>query len=145
MVISLRPAPRGTATNVTRDGTRKSHHSLPPGACPLATPADSSTQPTHHPSSRIAAAEFGVDRRVGGARECLADAVALFERHGWHWAFYSFRADGDWGGLDYELGTAPLGAAYWRAVEAGEDAEKLKKRGPNPLWDVLAEALSRGR
>ena len=97
------------------------------------------------PRSRIVAAEFGVDRRVGGARECLSDAVELFERHGWHWAFYSYRADGDWGGLDYELGTAPLGAAYWKAVEAGEDAEKLKNRGPNPLWDVLAKALSRSR
>jgi hypothetical protein len=97
------------------------------------------------PRARIVAAEFGVDRRVGGARECLTDTVERFERYGWHWAFYSFRDDGDWGGLDYELGTAPLGAAYWKAVEAGADSEELKRRGPNPLWDVLARALSRSR
>lgn len=97
------------------------------------------------PRSRIVVAEFGVDRRVGGARECLADAVERFEAYGWHWAFYSFRDDGDWGGLDYELGTAPLGEAYWKAVEAGADPEKLKRRGRNPLWDVLETALNRGR
>jgi len=97
------------------------------------------------PRSRIVAAEFGVDRRVGGARECLSDAIESFERHGWHWAFYSYRDDGDWGGLDYELGTSPLGAAYWKAVEAGADPEKLKRRGPNPLWNVLAKALNRDR
>ena len=90
------------------------------------------------------AAEFGVDRRVGGARECLSDAIVRLDRHGWHWAFYAFRDDADWGGLDYELGTAPLGAAYWKAVEAGGDAEKLKRRGPNPLWDVLERRLKRG-
>jgi hypothetical protein len=95
--------------------------------------------------SRIVAAEFGVDRRVGGAREFLSDTIERFERHGWHWAFYAFRDDGDWSGLDYELGTAPLGAAYWKAVEAGTDPESLKKRGPNPLWNVLAKALDRSR
>ena len=62
-----------------------------------------------------------MDRRVGGARDYLADVVERFERHGWHWAFYAYRSDGDWGGLDYELGTAPLGGAYWKAVEAGAD------------------------
>jgi hypothetical protein len=46
---------------------------------------------------------------------------------------------------DYELGTAPLGEAYWKAVEAGTDPETLKMRGPNPLWDVLAKALNRSR
>jgi endoglucanase len=97
------------------------------------------------PRSRVVAAEFGVDRRVGGARECLTDTVDRLERHGWHWAFYAFRDDGSWGGLDYELGTAPLGAAYWKAVEAGADPEKLKQRGPNPLWDVLAKTLDRTR
>ena len=118
--------------------TRDSHDQLVQGVADWAT---------RHgiPHTRIVAAEFGVDRRVGGARECLIDTIERFERHGWHWAFYSFRDDGDWGGLDYELGTAPLGAAYWKAVEAGQDAERLKKRGPNPLWNVLANALSRSR
>ncbi len=75
--------------------------------------------------SRIVAGEFGVDRRVAGAREFFADAVARFEARGWHWAFYAFRSDG-WSGLDYEMGTAP-------------------KRGPNPLWDVLSGALASPR
>jgi len=94
------------------------------------------------PRSRIAVAEFGVDRRVPGARDWLRDWVARFDAHGWHWAFYSFRSD-NWDGMDYELGTGRLGAAYWEAVERGADAELLKHRGPNELWDVLARALDR--
>jgi hypothetical protein len=93
------------------------------------------------PTTRIVAAEFGVDRRVGGATQYLQDVVTWLDRHHWHWAFYAYRDDGDWGGLDYELGTAPLGAAYWQAVEQGTDPETLKRRGPNPLWDVLARQL----
>ena len=89
------------------------------------------------PSNRIIAEEFWVDRRVPGARQYLEDVVALLNRRHWHWAFYAFRPD-DWDGLDYELGTTPLGAAYWQAVERKEDAEHLKRRGPNPLWDILA-------
>ncbi len=93
------------------------------------------------PPWKIVAAEFGVDRRVAGASAFLADAVTRLEARGWHWAFYAFRPDG-WSGLDYEMGTAPIGAAYWKAVESGADGEALKKRGPNPLWDVLARALA---
>ncbi len=94
--------------------------------------------------SRIVAGEFGVDRRVEGARGFLEDAVTRFEARGWHWAFYAFRPDG-WSGLDYEMGTAPIGAAYWKAVEAGTDPESLKRRGPNPLWDILSRALASPR
>ena len=94
--------------------------------------------------SRIVAGEFGVDRRVAGAAKFLEDAVARLEARGWHWAFYAFRPDG-WRGLDYEMGTAPIGAAYWKAVESGTDAETLKRRGPNPLWDVLSRALASPR
>jgi endoglucanase len=93
------------------------------------------------PANRIIAEEFWVDRRVPGARLYLEDIVSLLNRRRWHWAFYAFRPDG-WGGLDYELGTAPLGAAYWDAVERNQDAEHLKRRGPNPLWDVLEQALA---
>ena len=98
---------------------------------------------THQiPQNRIIAEEFWVDRRVGGAQRYLEDIVSLLDRRQWHWAFYSFRGDGDWGGLDYELGTKPLGAAYWDALKRGEDVERLKRRGPNPLWNVLARALA---
>lgn len=68
----------------------------------------------------------------------------MFDRRQWHWAFYAFREDGTWGGLDYELGTAPLGQAFWDAVRRGEDPERLEHRGPNPQWDVLARALAAG-
>jgi endoglucanase len=94
------------------------------------------------PGNRIIAAEFGVDRRVGGAERYLRDLVTLLDRRGWHWAFYAFRQDGDWGGMDYELGTRPLGADYWQAVERGEDPEPLKRRAPNPLWEILSRALA---
>jgi endoglucanase len=93
------------------------------------------------PADRIIVSEFGVDRRVGGAAQYLEGLVALFNGRGWHWAFYAFRQDGDWGGLDYELGAKPLGDEYWKAIERGEAPESLKHRGPNPLWDVLSRAL----
>ena len=35
--------------------------------------------------------------------------------------------------------------AYWKAVDSGADAESLKRRGPNPLWDVLTRALASPR
>jgi hypothetical protein len=92
----------------------------------------------HIPPSRIIASEFGVDRRVAGAQLYLTDWIALLNARNWHWAFYAFREDGSWGGLDYELGTAPLGGDFWKAVERGEDPERHKHRGPNPLWQVLA-------
>jgi len=95
------------------------------------------------PASRIVAAEFGVDRRVEGAAGWLDDLLTDLDGHGWHQAFYAYRSDG-WGGLDYELGTAPLPAGYHAAVEAGVDEETLKERGPNPLWEVLARRLRGG-
>ena len=39
----------------------------------------------------------------------------------------------------------PMGVAYWNAIEHGTDADSLDRRGPNPLWDVLAKALARKR
>jgi hypothetical protein len=94
------------------------------------------------PPSRIVVAEFGVDRRVGGAAGYLTETIRRYDAEGWHWAFYSYRSDDAWGGLDYELGTEPLGDAYWRAVERGADTEPLKRRRPNPLWRVIERALT---
>jgi hypothetical protein len=59
-----------------------------------------------------------------------------------HWAFYSFREDA-WDRMDYELGPAPLGAAYWKAVERGEHSPR--PRSDNPLWRVLREGLGAAR
>lgn len=96
----------------------------------------------HIDHRRIVLSEFGCDRRVAGAAAYLDDLLTEVSRWDWHWAFYAFRGDGSWGGLDYELGTAPFDGAYWAAVEQGVDPETLKSRGSNPLWDVLARRLA---
>jgi endoglucanase len=95
----------------------------------------------HIEPRRIVLSEFGCDRRVGGAAAYLDDLLTDVARWDWHWAFYAFRGDGSWGGLDYELGTENFDGAYWAAVEGGADPETLKQRGPNPLWEVLGRRL----
>ncbi len=85
---------------------------------------------------RIVAGELGCDRRVGGAKEFLADTIATLNENRWHWAFYAFRSP-DWDGLDYELGTRELGQKYWQAREQGKSHEELIHRHDNPLWDVI--------
>jgi hypothetical protein len=88
---------------------------------------------------RLVASEFWMDRRIKGARDYMADLIALYDQRGFHWSFYAFRGDGSWTGLDYELGTdEKMSAGYWEAVDRGEDVERLKKRGDNPLWEVIA-------
>ncbi|MEJ2705100.1 MAG: HEAT repeat domain-containing protein [Sedimentisphaerales bacterium] len=88
------------------------------------------------PACRIAAEEFGCDRRVAGAQAYLEDAITTFNEHKWHWAFYSFRSS-DWDGLDYELGTEKLGWKYWQERDKGIAHEALIHRHDNPLWDVF--------
>jgi hypothetical protein len=90
---------------------------------------------------RIIVAEFGVDRRVGGAATFLRDTIAMIDAAGHHWAFYAYRSDGSWGGMDYELGTGKLGWDYWQAVERGEDPEAFKHRHDNPLWAIIQDGL----
>jgi hypothetical protein len=88
--------------------------------------------------SRILAAEFGVDRRVPGALAYLTDLVAVLDETAGHRAFYAFRGDGDWTGLDYELGTDPVDPRIWDAQTRGEDPGRYKRRHDNPLWRVLS-------
>jgi endoglucanase len=89
-------------------------------------------------ANRIVASEFLYDRRVPGARQYMADLIALYNRRGWHWAFYAFRPDGGWTGLDYEMGTSTrVPPGYWEAIERGADPETLKRRVDSPLWQVL--------
>jgi endoglucanase len=90
------------------------------------------------PSSRVWLAELGVPRTKPGAADWLRDVLAVARMNGWHWSFYSFRED-TWDQMDYELGTRPLGAAYWEAKERGETPVLV--RGDNPVWRVIAEAL----
>jgi hypothetical protein len=91
---------------------------------------------------RIVASEFGVDRRVGGALPYLSDLVSVLNEGGWHWAFYAFRGDGDWTGLDYELGFDRVDPRIWDAKKRGEDEERYKRRHDNPLWQVLQRELA---
>ncbi|MEJ7616457.1 MAG: cellulase family glycosylhydrolase [Pyrinomonadaceae bacterium] len=90
------------------------------------------------PSNRMFVGEFGCHRAVGGAAVYLQDLVNIFDGHEWHWAFYAFRED-EWDGMDYELGTVPLGEAYWKAKERGENPQP--KRVSNPLWKALERGL----
>ncbi len=94
----------------------------------------------HHVApTRIIAAEFGCNRTIPGADAYLGGLIQIFDSHGWHWAFYSFRED-TWDAMDYELGTRPPGAAYWDAKERGENPELPRDPG-NPIWTVIKAAL----
>jgi aryl-phospho-beta-D-glucosidase BglC (GH1 family) len=92
------------------------------------------------PSNRIFVGEFGCHRLVGGAANYLEDLIKIFDTRGWHWAFYAFRED-KWDGMDYELGTKPLGESYWKAKERGENPPL--KRVNNPLWNMLERELKK--
>ena len=89
------------------------------------------------PRERIVASEFGVSRRVEGALAYLTDLVPALDEVAGHRAFYSFRSDGDWTDLDYELGTDPVDPRIWGAEARGEDVERYKRRHDNPLWRAL--------
>jgi endoglucanase len=97
------------------------------------------------PAHRIIASEFLCDRRIAGAAAYLADELRIYNERGWHWAFYAFRGDGAWTGLDYEIPPdAPLGK-LWEAGKRGEDLEPYKPRRDNPVWRVIQRELRRGR
>jgi endoglucanase len=90
-------------------------------------------------ANQIVASEVLCDRRVEGCAEYLKDLFSLYNKQNWHWAFYAFRADDAWTGLDYEIGTEPDPAGYWEKVENGADYNMLKNdlRHENPLWSVI--------
>jgi aryl-phospho-beta-D-glucosidase BglC (GH1 family) len=97
------------------------------------------------PPQRIIASEFWCDRRVEGAAAYMADELRIYDERGWHWAFYAFRGEGSWTGLDYEIPlNAPLGK-LWEAEKRGEDLEPLKPRRDNPVWQVIQRELKRAR
>ena len=76
----------------------------------------------------------------------MSDLITLYNQRGWHWAFYAFRPDGGWTGLDYEMGTSEqVPPGYWQAIERGEDPETLKHRKESPLWQVIAKEFRRQR
>lgn len=52
--------------------------------------------------------EFGTMRWVPNAVEFQRDQTAMFEEHGWNYAYYTWRTgDGEWDGFDLEFGTDP--------------------------------------
>jgi hypothetical protein len=56
------------------------------------------------PSNRILVGEFGCYRKQKGLPKYFSDLVSIFNKNGWHWAFYAFRED-SWDEIDYELDT----------------------------------------
>lgn len=93
----------------------------------------------HIPASRIFVEEFGGNRATKGLDNYFRDLISIFNEHGWHWAFYSFRED-TWDRMDYELGSKPLGAKYWDAVARGERPKVT--RISNPVWETIKQELS---
>ncbi len=92
------------------------------------------------PSNRIFVGEFGVFRTNKGAADYLRDVLEIIQSKKWHWAFYSFRED-EWAGMDYELGIDKPHWKYWDSIEKGEMPDPKIVYKPNPLWDVLKNAL----
>jgi endoglucanase len=95
------------------------------------------------PAKRILVGEVGVCRLNEGAARYLDDALTVFSEQGWHWAFYSFRED-NWDLMDYELGTAKPGPAYWQAIEACRMPGADVYCG-SALFDVIQRHLRRRR
>lgn len=92
------------------------------------------------PANRMIAGEFGCRRTAKGAAKYFEDLIQIFNQQNWHWAFYAYREDG-WDAMDYELGTGPVPAGYWKAIEKGEIPNV--KRTDNPIWAVFKKALEK--
>jgi endoglucanase len=91
---------------------------------------------------RIVASEFWCDRRIPGAAAYLTDEVRIYNEAGWHWAFYQFRPEGGFTGLDYEVAAnARFGERYWQDADQGKDVEAQKPRGDTPIWNMLRGEL----
>lgn len=68
------------------------------------------------PSSRILVGEFGAFRNLPGVDCYFQDLISIFDKHGWHWAVYSFRED-NWDKMNYELDCSIDQKKYWLAIE----------------------------
>lgn len=94
------------------------------------------------PSYQVIASEVWCDRRVEGCAEYFKDILSIYNREKWHWAFYAFRNDTAWTGLDFELGSEPMPGNYWYKIENENiDPETLKERKDNPIWHEIQNAL----
>ena len=72
------------------------------------------------PPHRIIASEFWCDRRVAGVAAYLTDELRIYNERGWHWAFYTYRGEGTWTGLDYEIPPDATLGKLWEAEKRGE-------------------------
>lgn len=88
--------------------------------------------------NRMVVGEFGCIRQLPGCRQYLSDVLHVLDSAKTHWAFYAFREDA-WDGMDYELGSAKVPWAYWKAMEAG--TPDPVKRAPTPLFEPILERL----
>ncbi len=97
-------------------------------------------QKTHNiASNKILVGEFGGHRMSAGLDRYFEDLIAIFNKEGWHFAFYAFRED-TWDGMDYELGNNKLPWSYWQAVESGEKPE-LNRKSTYPAFSIIKKAL----
>lgn len=92
------------------------------------------------PLSRMVAGEFGCMRRWAGCKAYLEDVLTALDNRTLHWAFYSFREDA-WDGMDYELGAAPVGDAYWQAID--KNLPDPVKRDKTPEFEPISKRLAR--
>lgn len=90
------------------------------------------------PAQRLVVGEFGCLRRWAGCAAYLDDVLTTVENAGVHWAFYAYREDA-WDGMDYELGTALVPWAYWKAADAGTPDPILRKG--SALFEIIQRRL----
>jgi hypothetical protein len=93
-------------------------------------------------SNRILVGEFGGYRKQRGLPQYFEDLIGIFEKNGWHWAFYAFR-EGSWDGMDYEIGDRRLPWSYWKAVERGETPTPPRDES-SPRFAAIKRGLEHG-
>ncbi len=91
-------------------------------------------------SDKILVGEFGGYRMSAGLERYFEDLITIFDKEGWHFAFYAFRED-TWDGMDYELGNNKLPWSYWQAIERGENPE-LNRKSTYPAFSMIKKALN---
>lgn len=94
----------------------------------------------HIPNRKIVVGEFGGHRMAAGLEKYFEDLITIFNKQGWHFAFYAFRED-TWDGMDYELGNEKLPWSYWQAVERGEKPN-LNRKSIYPAFSIIKKALN---
>ncbi len=98
-------------------------------------------QQRYHISNRkIIVGEFGGHRMAAGLEKYFEDLITIFNKQGWHFAFYAFHED-TWDGMDYELGNEKLPWSYWQAVERGEKPN-LNRKSIYPTFSIIKKALN---